>query len=180
MNLDDAFSCDDQTHAHQYMYERHLQELFIKHKLSANTVQKTADFSTKAGAAGVDKYVKAGKSGALKSNVHRDLVRSMKAGSSMPEPYFVATPVYDEDTNKTRMAWIPVLLMHEILFWLISIGRLSLELICGSSLPENSGQWSSASKFCTEQNIPFDSTIPIGFHGDGVPFAKNQSVEVLS
>ena len=55
-----------------------------------------------------------------------------------------------------------------------------MEQVAGNMLPANSGQRSSFESFCKAHGLDLLSAIAIGLHGDGVPFAKQQSVEVLS
>ena len=172
-------STTTEAHAHQ-AYNDHLKQLFIKHKLSGNNIQLTAELSSNAGAKGVEEYSNAGTGGKNPRNIHRALLRKMKSTSPLPEPYFVETPVHDEQTNTTKSAWIPVLLLHEMLFWMMSTNRLLLDMVSCCALPMGSGQQTSAYKFCALSFIPVALMICLGFHGDGVPFAKNKSVEVLS
>ncbi len=135
--------------------------------------------ATLAGASGVKDFGEAGKSGQHR-NSHRDLKRKMKKNSPMPEPYHVEVPVTNPDTKVRMFVWLPILLLHEMAGWLIEANRISLGDICGPNLPIGSGTRTSFESWCATNHLDFDTAIPFGLHGDGVPFAKQQSVEVFS
>ena len=78
------------------------------------------------------------------------------------------------------MTWIPVLLLHEMLLWTISCGNVDIGEVCANALPSDSGHADMMKSFCASHNLDMASCIPIGLHGDGVPFSKGQSAEVLS
>lgn len=65
-----------------------------------------------------------------------------------------------------------------MLAWFIGNQNIPIEDMC--KLPEGSGQQLRHSKLCKTSNLREDRTIALGHHSDGVPFAKNQSVECHS
>lgn len=71
-----------------------------------------------------------------------------------------------------------MLLLHEMLEWLIERRNGRLEEFC--TLPQGSGQHREHLDFCKNLGIPPEKTVAVGQHGDGVPFQKDQSLEVLS
>ena len=132
-------------------------------------------------AKGADDLVAAGKRGKKEGNIHRDIRRTIKNDSAMPQPYLLPVPCHDPDTNKNQQIFmIPVLLIHEMLIWMITSTRVALSSIVGTALDITSGHFASLKKFCSEHELPFEKTVCCGLHSDGVPFASNQTVEVFS
>ena len=62
------------------------------------------------------------------------------------------------------------LLAHGMLHWHIDKKRIKLSDIC--KYPATSGNEQKHIDMCKEQNPHPDNTIPIGFHGAGVPHQK--------
>ena len=163
------------------MWNTHLGQLFLRDKLSASDAQRTAQLSTDAGSTGVEQMAAAGRNGTLPKTLKRDLLNKMAKHRSMPEPYFVDVPTHDPDTGKNNVnVCIPVLLLHEMIFWMITSTRILIPHVWGDNSQKCSGQWKSMKEFCKRHSLLTALTISIGLHGDGVPFAKNQSMEVLS
>ena len=51
--------------------------------------------------------------------------------------------------------------------------------VISNIIPDGSGQQKSLTDTCNKFQWDPQSTIPIGLHGDGVPFCENQSCEVF-
>ena len=172
---------DEPTQHHADIYRKHMQDIFVANKLSATDTQTLSDLSSSAGAKGVHDFARCGNKFSTPGSTERDLLRNMKASVDMPEPYYAEILCRDPDTNRNRVPMMmPVLLLHEIMFWIISSGRALLKYVNASLLPKESGRFNHMSKFCESHNIPIEQMIPIGMHGDGVPFQKKQTVEVMS
>ena len=72
-----------------------------------------------------------------------------------------------------EMAWIPFLLVHEILALLISKSKGMIAELC--TLPRGSGQAKAHEQLCREHpHLDPKRTIPLGLHGDGAPHQKKK------
>ena len=173
-------SRDEVSQLDQDMYRDHLKKLFVHNKLSSKDLQKTVHLSSKAGCQGSRDLGTAGHEDRNPGSIHRDLKRKIVKSSPMPQEYMAEIPVWDKHNSRQMLAWIPILLLHEVLFWLTDNGRITTDTVCTNVLPQNSGQFASAKSFCLEYVLALGLLICIWFHGDGVPMAKGQSVEVFS
>ena len=69
-------------------FEKFCGELMLSQKLSAVETQQLAQSGKEAGASGVDRLARAGKSGELPGNTHRDAMRALLKNCQVPEPYY--------------------------------------------------------------------------------------------
>lgn len=151
--------------------------LFLTNRVSASEAWMTCSLASKAGAVGVESMsgVKSAK------NVCRDLQRQMKKDKSLPEPTFIWIPVKDKLSQDPVMALHPVLLPSQLIKWVLEKGAKLPDLQNLDFHPEMN---SFRSKACQSLKIDPTTCIPLGLHGDGVPFQrgthKNNSTEVFS
>ena len=172
---DDADSLRSVPHdddAAPELYRANLAQILITNKLSGKDLRETADYASNAGARGVHDLAKAGAGGRHPGNIKRDLRRKVLRGSPMPEVYLAAIPVADPDTKTKQLVWMPILLLHEMLFWFISTSKIALADVVGTMMPIASGLKSRFQTFCDKHGIDFNLAIANGLHGDGVPLAK--------
>lgn len=150
-------------------------EFFLENKLSGRDIAKMGRGAYNSGASGVDAVARAGGTGTNPRNAPRDLLRHFLKGTDMPALYNHPIPVWNPDTNTQVIADIPFLLPHHVIH---SIGDKWKELKLG---PDNCPEiWAEFSKQCSSLGIDPCKAIPLGMHGDGVPFTKKHSLEVLS
>ncbi len=162
-------------------YRNHLQRTFLMNNMSGKDSQTMAELSSNAGARGVNDFKQTGNKGTIEDNIARDLKRKMKKRSQMHDPDMVEVPTHDPQTSKNnKMAWIPVLLIHEMILGYLSSGLLFLDSACGNALPVRSCQFDHLGTFCKSHSLDLGLAIALGLHGDGVPFQNQQSVEVIS
>ena len=148
---------------------------FLDGKLSGRDVALTARAGQNSGASDVSQLAKAGAGGKHPQNACRDLMRQLLKTTSMPELYWQEIPVWDAETGQQEVASMPFLLPHQVL---AAIGdRLNLLALDASKAPQI---WTQFSQQCHKLGLDPSSTIPIGFHGDGVPYTKKHSLELLS
>ena len=69
-------------------FEKFCGKLMLSQKLSAVETQQLAQSGKEAGASGVDRLARAGKSGELPGNTHRDAMRALLKNCQVPEPYY--------------------------------------------------------------------------------------------
>ena len=135
----------------QENYQKQLKKLYIKNKLSAKDIQETAEYSTKAGSRGSETIVNIGNHGA-NEHANRYLRRLCAKDSSMPKPYYASIPTFDPSTGNSQvMMLIPMLLLHEMLDWLISKGRILISEVC--KLAEGSGLSKQHEEFCKKSKL---------------------------
>ena len=163
----------------QKEYYEHLLGLWARNQVSGKNAQADALKSTRAGAKGVEPIAVTGTVGRNPKNINRDLVRGALRGNTMPPEYVAEVLTHDPATGRNKVPMmIPFLLMHEMLFWLICTAkRITVDVVI-SSLSGAAARLHA--NICSRHNFDVKTLIPIGFHGDGVAFIKNKTVEVFS
>jgi hypothetical protein len=88
------------------------------------------------------------------------------------------------DVHLNEIVQHPVLLPHEVIEHLVITGSITIEEVADLAARTDQTLQAQKTRFCAEYGVPDKSTIPIGFHGDGVPFQKSShkhsSTEVYS
>ena len=152
-----------------------VRELFLENHLSATKANLVARAAQNVGAQGVGDLAAAGARGSNK-NTHRDLMRCLLRGCTMPPLYMAKVPLWQNGVQV--QGDLPVLLPHEVLskIWQHNPQLLQEAKPTPTTLPELSALVTSVEE---ELGVP-SGLVPLGLHGDGVPYSKNQSLEVLS
>ena len=97
----------------------------------------------------------------------------------MPPVYYAQIPTHNPDQNSNgHLVWLPFLLVHEVLFWLLDRGNILLKDMC--SFPVRSGAAMNHKSLCQDLSLPCDKTAVIGMHGDGVSSHNKGSTEMIS
>ena len=181
-HAEDYKKCLTRTAGHQCL--KHLSTWFLTKKLSGPDVQTLAALASAAGATGVHKIAKAGKTGVARKNIARDISRATMKSIKVPEPYMVTIPLLDRHKGERIYMDHPVLLPHEMVGHLISTGQASLEHMTNLAARTDQTLDKRLRNFCQAHNLNPKETIPLGFHGDGVPYQKSShrdaSTEVFS
>ena len=92
-------------------------------------------------------------------------------GCTFPDPCWVEVPFLNKETGLVEIQECPVLLPHEVLAYFVEkdASRLS------SWMPTPAhGVIHNAVDWCNKFGEDMRSMIPLGLHGDGVPFAMHQ------
>ena len=162
----------------------HLATKFLTNRASATEAQEDAALSLAAGARGVQGIAKIGNSGKAQKNCSRDLKRLVHRGCTAPLPYLVSIPISNPKTHKVETVIHPVLLPHEMMEYIIQTGTATVEELANVAPRKDQNLQTHKRVFCATHGVPERTCIPIGFHGDGVPFQKsthkNSSTEVYS
>ena len=166
------------------VWATHVATQFLTNKSSAIQSQEAASFSSAAGAAGVDTLAKIGNHGKAPKNCARDLKRVVQRGTTAPVPYMVSIPITEPKHNRVVEVEHPVLLPHEMIAYIISTGRATVKELADVVPRSDQTLAAHKHKFCVDHQVPESTCIPLGFHGDGVPFQKSthkqSSTEVYS
>jgi len=166
------------------VWATHVATQFLTNKSSAIQSQEAASFSSAAGAAGVDTLAKIGNHGKAPQNCARDLKRVVQRGTNAPVPYMVFIPITEPKHNRVVEVEHPVLLPHEMIAYIISTGRATVKELADVVPRSDQTLAAHKHKFCVDHQVPESTCIPLGFHGDGVPFQKSthkqSSTEVYS
>ena len=93
----------------------------------------------------------------------------------MPEVFWWKVPTWDKDAACQVMSEMPFLLPHEMLHHMVGQQGLKDFLL---TLDSTYGPL--AHSIMSKQGLSMDSCVALGFHGDGVPFSKTDSLEILS
>ena len=151
-----------------------LKKQFLLNKLPANTIQEIALLAQQGGAHHMRGLSKLGNNGNACKNISRDLMRASIQNISVPTPYMVTIPITLPKTKLAALVEHPVLLPSEILAWMLCNGKFSLKEIVNMQEAQPVMHNRLQDK-CKKFHLPETSTIPIGLHGDGVPFQKIHS-----
>ncbi len=130
----------------------------------------------KEGAKSVAGFARAGNWGSAPKNLARDFMTQALKGSSLPEIFEYPIPLWDPHSRCQVIDPHPFLLPHEYIHHLL---RQDPDLAHVSSVlyPKISEILEDA---CTREGIDNRFTAAVGLHGDGVPYTKKESVEILS
>lgn len=165
-------------------WSAHLATKFLTNKTSAIDTQEAAQLSSAAGASGVASLAKVGNSGKAHKNCARDIKRLVQRGAPAPLPYLVTIPITDPKTNQVVEVEHPVLLPHEMIAYIVATGTATVEALADVAPRTDQTLHDQKCRFCATHGVPERSCIPLGFHGDGVPFQKsthkNSTTEVYS
>ena len=152
-----------------------VRDLFLSNTISAVDAAKLARAGKASGATDVTDLAAAGGSGNNR-NTRRDLMRSLLRGCKMPPLYEAKVPLWFE--GQAKLYDFPMLLPHEVLAHLKMVSPHLLEEArpAAAAMPELLAVVSSLeAKLATGPGL-----IPLGLHGDVVPYTKSQSLEALS
>ena len=162
----------------------HVTRKYLTNKSSALDAQQDASLSLAAGAGGVAGIARIGASGKAWQNCARDLKRLVYKQTSAPLLYIVRIPITDPKTNKQEHVDHPVLLPHEMLAYIVGSGIATVDELADVGHRSDQRLEENKRKFCATYGVPERTCIPIGFHGDGVPYQKsthkNSTTEVYS
>jgi hypothetical protein len=143
-------------------------ELFVCNTVTGPVTQKLYRKAGRAGAEGVPELGKVGNSGKAVGNIHRDLMRKLMKGCTFPEPYWCLVPFLNKETGEEEMHETPVLLPHEVFAWFVEKDPEKIALwrpTPGHTIFYHAERW------CEQFDVDIMHLIPLGIHGDGVPFA---------
>ena len=155
-----------------------LADAFLTNDLDGQRMQTIFNLQHRVGTTGFRKLAKAGKFGAIKGNIARDLRTTLLKGSKWPSLYFAPVRCWDAKKQQTVVHRIPIILPHEVVaaLWQRSSNK--------DVLYSESSMSASAKKhlaYCKQQ-LQKDEVIGLGLWGDGCPvkFDRSQSLEVFA
>ena len=128
------------------------------------------------GAKSVKGFAKAGNWGAAPKNLARDFMAQALKGSILPEVFYYPVPLWDPGSRSQVTRNHPFLLPHEMINHLLIQDPDICHVSC-VQYPKISELWEDA---CTKAGLNNRFTAAVGLHGDGVPYTKKESVEILS
>ena len=156
-----------------------LKQHFLSNKLSAKDVAELARSAKSGGNSeeSVHLIAKAGNWGKAQKNLARDLLRTTLRGVDMPPLFWWKIYTWDKNSKSRILVDYPFLLPHEMLARIVSSTQLSKLIVAKNDFPE---LFLRLTKACENLGLNQQTLIGIGIHGDGVPFTKTDSMEVLS
>lgn len=138
--------------------------------------ERIAVAAYKEGAESVAGFARAGNWGAAPKNLARDFMAQVLKDSTMPEIFYYPIPLWDPATRTQTTRLHPFLLPHEIIHHLLSKDP-DIAHVSSALYPKIAEILEDA---CTKEGIDNRITAAVGLHGDGVPYTKKESVEILS
>ena len=121
-------------------------------------------------------FAKAGNWGHAGKNLARDLMKSIMRDCTMPELFWYKIPTWDPESRKQVLTPHPLLLPHEMIHRLLS-AKPDLFHVSAVDYPEISDLLDIQ---CAKNGLGVGRTAAVGLHGDGAPYTKKDSVEILS
>ena len=150
-------------------------DMFLFNKLSGPDCARLARGALNSRAVGVERLAAVGGSGAHPRNFARDFMRQLLKDVLAPELFWYPVRVWDPVGQKPCIVQMPFLLPHRMLS---AMGTsLQSKLLQPQMSPELRRIFQTT---CGKLNLDPASTICLGLHGDGVPFSKKDSIELLS
>lgn len=153
-----------------------LGDAFLQNKLSAKQVQKLAVAGVVSGARDAVPLAATGSHGKHPGNMARDISRQLLR--KLPkgvQPYWFELPLWNKDLNTTSVVSYPLLLPHELLA--DHMMKLGSKTVCAK---RQLMSWDIVQTFAVECQCPPELVVPMGLWGDGVPFKKKDSLEMLT
>ena len=145
-------------------FRKTLANLFLSNKLSALQTKDLASGATDAGAVGSEDLGKA----TYAKNAHRDILRNFLKDSCWPSEYWAPVELVDPETCELHTVDFPFLLPHEVLHHLLKNNPDALRTYAADP---NTPLGSVVRDSCSRTGLDPKTTLPIGLHGDGAPFA---------
>ena len=150
-------------------------ELFLDNKLSAVDISRIAISGQASGAAHMADLAAAGSKGSNPKNLARDILGKLVKGCSLPDIFTFPISGWNHKQNQAEIVELAFLLPHEILASMVNhLQDLVLEETKSPELYLRF--WAK----CNKLGLCPEKTVMMGMHGDGVPYSKKQSLEVLS
>ena len=150
-------------------FRRYVGNMFLRNEMSSVKCQKIADLATAAGARGVADFQRAGASGKHPQNLKRDLLRLLLRDCDNPPPYYFACPVKVPGTEEETVADLCCLLPHEVLHGMFL--RSHNQQAFFASADNAPHMIPLLQEWGFECKVDCSTVVPLGLHGDGVPFA---------
>ena len=154
-----------------------LREFFLANKLSAKDTFELASTCRQEVISSAADLANVGAHGRAPQNYARDLMRRFLAGCKMPDVFSWPLPVWNPDAKKEEPVEHPFLLPHELLHSIVQKEVLNVFQLTD---PGHSQIRKLLQKECQHLSIPESNTLAIGLHGDGVPYTKKDSIEIIS
>ena len=130
----------------------------------------------KEGLESLREFAKAGNWGQAGKNLARDLMRAILRKTTMPELFWYKIPTWDPKSRKQVLTDHPFLLPHEMIHRILSKNP-DLFHVSATDFPDISAL---LDRTCASEGLDATCTAAVGMHGDGVPYTKKDSVEILS
>lgn len=167
-NSDPSSSSSSNSSPDGSKFRKLMGQYFLTNKLSALQTYDLAAAAKDAGVTNSDDIAKCGASGTNPNNVHRDMLRKFLKDTKWPQEYWAPVQVLDPDTNALVTISFPFLLPHEVLHHLNKENPRALESYAADPA---SPLGRAVVESCSKTGLNPTTTLPIGLHGDGVPFA---------
>jgi hypothetical protein len=158
-------------------FRKALGELFLSNRLSALETHNVAAAAHIEGASSAASLARAGNYGKAPKNLARDIMAQLLKNISMPSLFHWPIPVWNTQTQSQELVSYPFLLPHEMLHHIVSQKGSAYFAIDKENFPALHERFSQV---CSQLNLQTKATVALGIHGDGVPFSKKDSIEIIS
>ena len=159
--------------------KRKVAETFLSNKLSAKDIFELSDAAnaeacSQGASSSVRDLAQAGARGAHPQNFARDILARLVRGTAH-QLFWHPIPFYDPKAKEDIVLSHPFLLPHEMILGLVHAHGLENFLIdSGAAI------FATLDQQCRRWSLDPSVVVPIGLHGDGVPYTKKESLEVVS
>lgn len=154
-----------------------LGKVFLENHLSARRTHELAVGAVVSGAQKMNSFASAGNFGRHPGNMCRDMTRRIARSrvSNFPKPYWVTLQLWDHKEGCVVNEMYPMYLPHELLAY--EVEQRGLQQLLASPGTE---LFDLVGSFAQDCEVPADELVPMGLWGDGVPFTKSSSLELLT
>ena len=156
-----------------------LKKQLLSNKLSALDIAELARSARQGGnnEPNVKSMARAGNWGKAPKNLARDLLRAVMKNVNMPPLFWWPIYTWDKTTQTKKLENYPFLLPHEMFIHITSSTPLAKLQVQRAEFPELHARIVDA---CENLGLDPINMIALGMHGDGVPFTKTDTMEMLS
>ncbi len=153
-----------------------IRDIFLSNKLSAPDIHNVIAGASASGASGVADLAAAGHRGTVKRNLSRDLMRKFLKNTSAPPLYSAKIKLWDVEAQTRVEGELPFLLPHEMMYTLKRHDPSALE---EAKVPPHMPELAALLQRATRE-LGSEDMVALGLHGDGVPYLKKESLEIMS
>ncbi len=154
-----------------------ISDVYLSNKLSAKDVSLLAVSIYRDGNLELKSLASAGNWGANPKHLAKAISKRLVKGCLCPEPFWRSIHLWDHAKQSQVMLPCPFLLPHEVLHSLVSTHGIDFTRVRKGAMPE---LHEHVHRECSKYRLDQARTVAMGIHGDGVPYTKKESLEMIS
>lgn len=152
-------------------------DMFLSNKLSGKDVSRLASASFAEGNHLSMSLAKVGAWGSQPKNFARDVMHQLLKNVDMPQLFWWKVTLWDQEKAAKDTVAFPFLLPHEMVNSFVS--KHTFQKFALESTVQHEA-FKLHAELCSKAKLALAKTLALGLHGDGVPFTKTDSLEMLT